>query len=314
MLFGDIPGGHREDIIEDWIMYSIDDVPVFARIGRNDDVTNTFHEWRIDRRRDRGANRQLDGFRTADLRPVAVIDQETASNTTQIMTAAVEESTTKQILSQKGGIVSTRDIFARNSLKALQALTTDVNFECMNGVRTGAAVQPRGMAGLMDQAAWVVPFAAIPQFQLNVVTAVAGTGITRDAIVLSQQAAYNDGRKPDIFFVSSDGKLDIANLTQNIRRVNPESTNRRFAEGIDYFESDFGVIEIVMERNIPADTGGFEQAFMMSSETVDIAYVHSAMWVRSGIDGDSAIGWWRLECTLEMREPYANVIIENISR
>jgi len=311
--FQDLPVSQREDILDDLIMYSRDDVPVISRIGSTTTVRSTNHQWELDRREDRGQSGIAEGFGLADLRPTTFNDKLPANNVTQIFTGAVEVTETMQELAKKGAIVAVRDMFARESYKKLQKVVTDIEWAVLNNTGTIATASPRRFAGLFDRAHWITAYAASPEFQLNRVAAVAGTGLLQDKLVEGQVMCFNDGKMPVLGIMSPNAKISLAGTTTAIRRVNPENTNRTYTVGIDMFSSDMGDLELVMSRDIPVDPSGLDQALLCDPDDMNLNYLHGLRWKMAGTEGDRAIGWWRAELTKEWFAPWGACIIDTLS-
>jgi len=167
-------------------------------------------------------------------------------NWCQIFSKVIEVSRTQEKVDKYGGVSSE---IKYQITKAFKELGTDVEKAYMVGASaSGATATARTLDGLTSIAS------------TNTATAASGTTWTATAAasVVAFEEALNDlfdlmyetGQNADTVFVGGNRKRRISSLTTNITR-NVEAMKKTQINSIDTYISDFGEVNIILERYVP---------------------------------------------------------------
>jgi hypothetical protein len=153
---------------------------------------------------------------------------------------------------------------------------------------------------------------------------VAGTqgDATHDGVLSSQDfndmlnTIYSSGGNPEQVYVSPKIKRQVSAFTLPQQNRNIASVDKRLISGIDFYDSDFGLIQIVLNRWVPESTnttsaqasatnvGG--QMFFLQRSINRLAWLRPMQHNLIGRRGDSVAGVVVGEVTLEVLNEKAN--------
>jgi|SRR6185503_13321426 len=142
-------------------------------------------------------------------------------------------------------------------------------------------------------------------------------------------AIYNQGGNPEQVYVSPKVKRQISSFAVpgaaagNVYAKNIAAVDKKLVGAIDFYDSDFGLIQIVLDRWVPESTntttatasatatGG--QMFFLSRAINRIAWLRPVHHELVGKRGDSVAGFVVGECTLEVLAEKANGVIKGVN-
>lgn len=228
--------GNREDILDMIQQISPEETPIFSRL-KDSTASATLHQWVQDSLATATANAQVEGFTAA----AATVD-----------TRGRKQNYT-HILSQTGAVTGTQEAvtkvdvdseYAYQVSKSMKQWKLDAeNVLILSTSAAGATGTARTMTGLIDA------------IQTNRVTGSGGSSQLSETIFNNLlQTIFESGTVPKVCFVNGWLKRKISAFsTANTRFINAESG--KVSNMVSIYMSDFGTIEIMLERYLPKGTG-----------------------------------------------------------
>jgi hypothetical protein len=228
--------GNKEDISDLITNIAPDETPMLKMVGTGKAADATYVEWLEDDLPAASDNKQVEGAE------FTVIDPGTRArygNYTQIMSHGYKVTGTQEVVG-KHGLTSEIAYQMRKSMKKL-ALDQERALILNVTASAGTADTAREMGG----------------FQYFVSTNVLANGaITRviDEVLLNDalEQAWNAGGNPDTVLVSGGNKRIISGWSTNMNRQMSQ-TDTKLTRRLDVYESDFGLVKIVVDRWMPDD-------------------------------------------------------------
>lgn len=223
--------GNREDLIDLITMISPTKTPVLSMTG-SARATGTYHEWLTDTLASPTANAQIEGNEST---ATAVTAPTRAGNYCQIVDKKYAISGTQEAVDKAGRSSEV----GYQTQKALKELATDIEYAFV--VNTAAASGASGTARqLKGLAGWVTD---------NISSATANRDLTSAIMDTILQAAWADGGDPDTILCGGALKAafgdttNFAGLTRNVT-----SDMNKYSNAIDVYESNFGMLKIVLSH------------------------------------------------------------------
>jgi len=130
------------------------------------------------------------------------------------------------------------------------------------------------------------------------------------------QTIYTNGGNPEQVYVSPAVKRQVSSFTVTQQNRNIAAIDKRLVSAIDFYDSDFGLIQIVLDRWVPESTntttatasatatGG--QMFFLQRSINRLAWLRPMQHFLVGKRGDSVAGIVVGEVTLEVLNEKAN--------
>ena len=276
--------GIREDLSN--IIYNIapEETPFMSGIGRSS-CDNTYFEWQTDTLNGGNDNRAVEGD-NADV--IAVDEPERVGNYTQISTKAVQSSGTAEAVDFAGR----KSTQAYQMAKRAKELKLDMEAMFLELDETGGAgtsSTPRATRSVGD---WITS------------NAVVGTAVSEDDIKEVMEKCWKAGAKPDVLMVDGVVKQEISALSQSVSQLQTTANNKSPAyvvAAVDIYVSDFGNLQIVPNRLMPAQT-----AYLLDYEYWDVAYLRPFMTHDLARTGDSISQLLVVEYGLRSKNEEAN--------
>lgn len=137
------------------------------------------------------------------------------------------------------------------------------------------------------------------------------------------QRVYTNGANPEQVYVSPTVKRLISQFTVTNENRNIAAVDKKLVSAVDFWLSDFGVIQVVMDRWIPqstnvstasasaTDTRG--NMFFLTRSMNRIAFLRPVMHSLIGKRGDSVAGMVVGEMTLEVLYPGSNIRVSGVN-
>ena len=220
------------------------------------------------------------------------------NNLCQIIEKVTQVSGTAQALNPKG----IGDSFDAEIADRLVETKRDLEWYYLNGTKTEEADNtPRQMSGVINL--------------VNNDNVIDGTaGLTEDLLLDALQKMWDHGAQGEYFtFVNASVKRLINRMAKagdNIRFVKgDEGVGKAFGVTYNRFESDFGILNMVLDRHTAADT-----LFAVDLEQVEIAELRPTFYEDLPKAGDYQKGHIINESTIKLLNSYAAAKIINLSK
>jgi len=326
---GFAPGSaNREDLLD--FITNVDpwETPCFSSMPkvRCDHVT---HEWLTDTLEAAATGGGTEG---GDFSGATVDNRARAQNVTQIFRKDIKVTNTQRAVNPAG----IRDEYAYQIQKATKELVRNVETElfavsgvCAQGTTGGA----RLMKGLADfyitgtySGAGTTCYAGVLNagsaggtgaadaylpWSMAGATGTCATVMTEDRLNGILSIIFNNGGNPDKAFVHAGTKRQISGFSgQGASRRNIAMTEKKLVASIDVYDSDFGLVQIILDRWVPKGntsssnhTALTGQAFFLEGGMNRIAFLRPFKHQKLAAIGDATRGMVLGELTLEVLSP-----------
>jgi len=294
--------GIREDLSN--IIYNIspEETPFMSNVGKSS-CDNTYFEWQTDALASAStSNRVAEGD---DASALAVAEPTRRGNYTQISTKAIQTSGTAEAV----------DFAGRKSTEAYQmakrAKELKLDMEAMlltnNGMVAGSSGTARETGSV---GAWIQSnlengtAAASSAFGTTPPTAGTDKAVVESDIKDLMKKCWDAGASPSIIMVDGALKQKISTLSQSVSELRTSANDKSPAyvvAAVDIYVSDFGNLQIVPNRHMPAKT-----CYFLDYEYWDIAYLRPFNTFDLARTGDSMAKQLVVEYGLRARNEAAN--------
>jgi len=294
--------GIREDLSN--IIYNIspEETPFMSNIGKSS-CDNTYFEWQTDALASAStSNRVAEGD---DASALAVAEPTRRGNYTQISTKAIQTSGTAEAV----------DFAGRKSTEAYQmakrAKELKLDMEAMlltnNGMVAGSSGTARETGSV---GAWIQSnlengtAAASSAFGTTPPTAGTDKAVVESDIKDLMKKCWDAGASPSVIMVDGALKQKISTLSQSVSELRTSANDQSPAyvvAAVDIYVSDFGNLQIVPNRHMPAKT-----CYFLDYEYWDIAYLRPFNTFDLARTGDSMAKQLVVEYGLRARNEAAN--------
>lgn len=271
--------GNREDLINIVQLISPKDTVFKTRIGGTV-ATNRTHEWQTQAlAASNSGNAKIEGsatqFSSGDVTARARL-----GNVTQIFEKPFSVSYTQEAVNVAG----VADEFAeQRRLKSIEIMK-DMNSALINqSSATGASNTARTMHG------------ALAAITTNVRVAATNENITQVLYNNLLQDIWIAGGDPKATYCHGQNKKTISSWSSPVTRQ-IDASGKKYTTSIDIYESDFGIQEIFLEREMPVT-----QVMVLDESMWKVAYLRPMDFRELGEDGGSMRARLEVEATLEYR-------------
>jgi len=277
--------GIREDLSN--IIYNIspEDTPFMSGIGKSS-CDNTYFEWQIDELDGGNDNFHVEGD---DATALAVTEPQRVGNYTQISSKTVRSSGTAEAV----------DFAGRKSTQAYQMAkrAKELKLDMEHMLLALATAPTPGASGVARKTgsvgAWITS---------NVVAAAAAPDEADIKDMMEQ--CWTAGAKPTVLMCDGVIKQQISALSQSVSELRTAANDKSPAyvvAAVDIYVSDFGNLQMVPNRLMPAET-----AYFLDYEYWDIAYLRPFMTHDIARTGDSIAQQLVVEYGLRSKNEEAN--------
>lgn len=320
-LFGISPGVgvNKEDLLDQITNVSPWDTPWCSQAPKVP-CQHVYHQWLTDTLFSSlsdpaidltGAVEGADWNNDTDTSPVRVF------NVTMILRRDIGVSETQRAIASAGF----KDVYAYEIQKAVKRLSIKLERIAFGQLTTatGATGVGRVMRGFQSFIA------------TNTARAGGSTAAANDGVLTSQDfndmlnTIYSAGGNPEQVYTSAKVKRQVSAFTLPQQNRNIASVDKRLVSGIDFYDSDFGLIQIVLDRWVPestnaagvtatasaTSTGG--KMFFLQRSINRLAWLRPMQHNLIGRRGDSVAGVVVGEVTLEVLNEQANGMIVNVN-
>lgn len=211
------------------------DTPMFSGFKRVK-ASATYVEWMTESLAAAASNAKIEGADYSFTKPTS---RTRVGNWTQILSKTFEVSETQEAVDKAG----VEGEYARRLENAMKELGRDVEYALVNGTgNSGASGTARSLKGVLA-------------FITTTVETGSGTGtqaLTEAMFNDALQAAFVQGGNPDTVYANGWQKRKISSFsTPSTRNIDAE--NKKLVAAVDVYESDFGLIEVKLDRWMPTD-------------------------------------------------------------
>lgn len=277
--------GIREDLSN--IIYNIspEDTPFMSGIGKSS-CDNTYFEWQIDELDGGTDNFHVEGD---DAEALAVTEPQRVGNYTQISSKTVRSSGTAEAV----------DFAGRKSTQAYQMAkrAKELKLDMEHMLLAVATAPTPGASGTARKTgsvgAWITS---------NVIAAAAAPDEADIRAMMEQ--CWEAGAKPTVLMCDGVIKQQISALSQSVSELRTAANDKSPAyvvAAVDIYVSDFGNLQMVPNRLMPAET-----AYFLDYEYWDIAYLRPFMTHDIARTGDSVAQQLLVEFGLRSKNEEAN--------
>lgn len=241
----------------------------------------------------------------ADAGDAITSSRSSLSNLCQIIEKVTMVSGTAQALNPKG----IGNSFNAEVQDRLVETKRDMEWYFLNGTKTSESdTAPRQMAGLVN----LVNSANVQD--------ATDKELDEDMLLDLLQGMWDHGSQGEYFtFVDATTKRLINKLGKsgtNFRLIDDASAGIGKAFGVTYnkFESDFGVLSMVLDRHMAPATGAYSTLLAVDLEQVEIAELRGTFYEDLPKNGDYFKGHILNESTIKLLNSYAGAKIVNIGK
>jgi hypothetical protein len=317
-LYGVSPGVgvNKEDLLDQITNVSPWDTPWTSQAPKVP-CQHVYHQWLTDTLFSSlsdsaidltGATEGADWAVDTDTSPVRVF------NVTMILRRDIGVSETQRAIAAAGF----KDVYAYEIQKAVKRLSIKLERIVFGALST--ATGATGVARVMK---------GFQSFIATNTAYVAGAGSANDTVLASQDfndmlnTIYSAGGNPEQVYVSPRVKRQVSAFTLPQQNRNIAAVDKRLISGVDFYDSDFGLIQIVLDRWVPestntttasasaTNTGG--KMFFLQRSINRLAWLRPMQHNLIGRRGDSVAGVVVGEVTLEVLNEKANGMLLGVN-
>ena len=317
-LFGISPGVgvNKEDLLDQITNVSPWDTPWCSQAPKVP-CQHVYHQWLTDTLFSSLSDAAIDltgAVEGADWSLDAEVSPSRVFNVTMILRRDIGVSETQRAIASAGF----KDVYAYEIQKAVKRLSIKLERIAFGllSTATGATGSARVMRGFQS-------------FIATNTTFVAGADATHDAVLTSQDfndmlnTIYSAGGNPEQVYVSPKVKRQVSAFTLPQQNRNIGAVDKRLISGIDFYDSDFGLIQIVLDRWVPESTNTTTATASATSTGGKMFFLQRSInrlaWLRPmqhnliGRRGDSVAGVVVGEVTLEVLNEKANGMLVGVN-
>ncbi len=309
-------GANREDLLD--LITNVDpfDTPWVTQAPKVR-AQHVVHEWLTDTLAATSTAGAIEGddwtYSTATTRPTRRL------NRTQIYRKDIAVSETQRAVNPAGF----KDAYAYEVQKGTKELAR--NLEASLFVTTTTT----GATGASGTARTLIPFRGfITTTATGAGQTVSGIGGATAALLTSAnfnaglERAYSNGANPEQVYVSPKVKQVISQFTAPQQNRNIAAVDKKLVNAIDFYFSDFGMLQIITDRWVPqptqtatgtaaSDLSG--NVWMFERAKNRLAWLRPMAHTLIGKRGDSVAGMILGEVTLEVLNEQANFVLTAVS-
>jgi hypothetical protein len=253
-------------------------------------------------------------------------------NYTQIFRKDIAVSETQRAVNSAGF----RDAYQLEMMKAMREIARNIEVYMfavsgnltggLSATASGTTAAARQMANFSNfltatanAGTYPTTTAAYTELFMNASSSASAINVTAFNDALNQ--AFNNGGNPEQAFVSPKIKRAISNFTATNQNRNIAAVEKKLVAAMDLYFSDFGLIEIVLDRWVPEATNTVTttaasdcrgNVFFLERAKNRLAWLRPLQHTLVGRRGDSVAGTVLGEVTLECLAPTANVRLAGV--
>lgn len=237
-----------EDVTNEIVNVDFTSTPFYSSLGESQ-ATNTLHQWLNDTYASSADNAQVEGN---DMTFTDLVEPTRGTNVVQLFQKDIRVSNTAQRVAHYG----TGDPYAYQKTKKMVEMARDIEKALVAGTRASGA---SGVARRLD--------GAIALISTNKTVRASGTSLSETEFNDILQGIYDSGTdvSVDKAFTGSALKRAITGYTTGATKFHND-TDGTLHNTYSVYESDFGVVSVALEREVPTTAGNKGILFVDSSK------------------------------------------------
>lgn len=243
-----------EDVRDEIVNVDFASTPFFSGLGESQ-ATNTLHQWLNDTYASSADNAQIEGN---DLSFTDLTEPSRSTNVVQLFQKDIRVSNTARRVAHYG----TGDPYAYQKTKKMVEMARDIEKALVAGTRASGS---SGVARRMD--------GAIALVTTNKTVRASGTSLSETEFNDILQGIYDSGTdiSVDKAFTGASLKRVISGYTAGSTKFTNADGNKLY-NSFSVYESDFGVVTVHLEREVPT-TAGNKALLLVDSSKWKVAYL-----------------------------------------
>lgn len=251
--------GRKEDVSDKITNISPTKTPFQSLIG-TEGIHNIVHQWQEDSLVAVGTNAQIEGAAA-----IAAVQNPTVlrSNTTQILMKTASVTGTSDVVTTYG---RDRELAYQLAMRSAE-IKRDLE-NAMVGVNQAAVTGSDGVLRSMASALNQIDSTGVFNYDtgatnqgLGATGGTAGT-ITEAGVLAVSQQLYTAGADPDTILIKPGDSLNVSAFQANGRTRYVENGTKDIVNVVDFYQSPFGRLKVVMDRFILSSTALVFEATM----------------------------------------------------
>jgi len=313
VLFGQVAGqNNREDLVDVITLTDPFETPFFSMVQKGT-ASAVQHEWQTEALQSTATGGGTTYAEGAGFSAASVNDRTRLNNLCEIFRKDIQVSNTQRAVRPAG----VSDEYLHQVQVAIKEIGRDIEVTLWQGT-AGSAIGSTGT--VLRTFKTIQDFISTNDFTTSS-TAVGATGVGFSSTSWAVgEAMFNDcleqvflkGGRADTVFCNGAGKRQISNFggliasSSGVARRNIDMSARRLISAVDTYESDFGVVNVILDRFIGQLDGGpgrdtenpDNHMFFMQMDTWEIATLRPLKHVPLPPGGDAIRGMVLTELTL----------------
>jgi hypothetical protein len=243
-----------EDVTNEVVNVDYASTPFYSSLAESQ-ATNTLHQWLTDNYASSADNAQIEGN---DLTFNDLTEPVRGTNVVQLFQKDIRVSNTAQRVAHYG----TGDPYAYQKTKKMVEMARDIEKALVAGTRASGS---SGVARRLD--------GAIALVTTNKTTRGSGTSLSETEFNDIMQSIYDNGTdiSVDKAFCGASLKRVISGYTAGSTKFTEASGNKLY-NSFSVYESDFGIVTVHLEREVPT-TAGNKALLLVDSSKWRVAYL-----------------------------------------
>jgi hypothetical protein len=273
-----------EDVTGEVVVVDYASTPFYSMLAESE-ATNTLHQWLTDVYATSADNAAIEG---SDMTYTDLTEPVRGTNVVQLFTKDIRVSDTARAVAHYG----TGDPYAYQKTKKMVELARDIEKALVAGTRASGS---SGVARRMD--------GAIALVTTNKTARNSGTSLSETEFNDIMEGIFTNGTdiSVDKAFTGSSLKRAISGYTAGSTKFVDANGNKLY-NSFSVYESDFGVVTVQLEREVPT-TAGNKGILLVDSSKWNVAYLTGRRPQHKPLAtiGDATRGMLAAELTLEAR-------------
>ncbi len=271
-----------EDVTDLITNVDFESTPFYSALAEAQ-ATNTLHQWLVDSYASSADNAQAEGYTTTH---TDISAPTRSTNVVQLFGKEIRVSNTEQRVAHYG----MSDPYTYQMKKKMTELARDIEKALVAGTRASG---DSGVARRLN--------GAIALITTNKTARNSGTSLSETEFNDILQGIYDNGTdiSVDKAFTGASLKRVISGYTAGSTKFT-DANGKKLYNTVGVYESDFGVVSIHLEREVPT-TAGNKGILMVDSSKWRVAYLTDGrpQHIPLGLNGSAKAGIIETELTLE---------------
>lgn len=281
--------GDQRALVDRVTLVNAQSYPIMASVNKGETINNVLYEWPVDKYEDAEDNAVVDG-KDVDVFDDALSQYEVLSNRVQWLREEAMVSKLSQDVQNQAGV---RDKRAYSVKKKIEKLWRDIEsaFGSDNEMQVGTGTLPNKLRGLgvwiQNGAQTVNPVPAAYRTPSASIHTTALSNLTESAWQALLQSIWENSHDDITYtaFVGATLKRHITGYTNTstgstnvvapVRTYEQMADTKKIVNVIDYYEGDFGRVELVPTRynaKLTSTAANTRRGYILSMKNVDLVW------------------------------------------